>query len=304
MRCETRSARKECESKTTPFDASRITQCVRPCPNHPFLQALDGGQRLYWWRSCIHCRGRACILVTYGHQDRHRVDGRDLESDDGVHADLGGVRSLLRPPCRAYQDAHRLLEWCTGEGRARDARGSVRSALVGIRTSSASLVARAGSRLREQHVGRVSRAFLDYAHSQGLRRHDRSVVAPVSSSHQATRARRTTRRSAPAVPNVWLRMSIEGMRVARRANAPGAVRFISTEPLLGSLEGLDLDRIHWAIGGSEGEPHLRPCHRCSAQGRTWEHPSTIRGWECGVPNETSSAALPVRRMPGAMQPPT
>jgi protein gp37 len=36
------------------------------------------------------------------------------------------------------------------------------------------------------------------------------------------------------------------------------VRFISAEPLLGTLEGLDLTDIHWIIAGGESGPRHRP----------------------------------------------
>lgn len=62
--------------------------------------------------------------------------------------------------------------------------------------------------------------------------------------------------------NIWIGTSIEDERVARRADAlrhiPAAIRFISAEPLLGSLESLDLTEIHWVIGGGESGPGFRP----------------------------------------------
>lgn len=62
--------------------------------------------------------------------------------------------------------------------------------------------------------------------------------------------------------NIWMGTSIEDMRVARRADAlreiPAYVRFISAEPLLGSLGGLNLDGIHWVIGGGESGAGARP----------------------------------------------
>ena len=39
---------------------------------------------------------------------------------------------------------------------------------------------------------------------------------------------------------------------------PAAVRFISAEPLLGPLEGLELDDIHWLIAGGESGHRRRP----------------------------------------------
>jgi protein gp37 len=56
--------------------------------------------------------------------------------------------------------------------------------------------------------------------------------------------------------------SIEDERVMRRADAlrqiPATIRFISAEPLLGPLDGLDLSGIHWVIGGGESGLGSRP----------------------------------------------
>lgn len=63
-------------------------------------------------------------------------------------------------------------------------------------------------------------------------------------------------------PHVWLGTSIEDMRVADRADAlrrvPAAVRFVSYEPALGPLDGLDLAGIDWVIYGGESGPGYRP----------------------------------------------
>jgi protein gp37 len=63
-------------------------------------------------------------------------------------------------------------------------------------------------------------------------------------------------------PNVWMGVSIENRRFVHRAdflrNVPAAVRFISAEPLLGPLEGLDLGLIDWVIAGGESGPRHRP----------------------------------------------
>jgi protein gp37 len=62
--------------------------------------------------------------------------------------------------------------------------------------------------------------------------------------------------------NVWMGVSIENRRWAERADAlrevPAAVRFVSAEPLLGSLADLDLARIDWLIAGGESGPGHRP----------------------------------------------
>lgn len=62
--------------------------------------------------------------------------------------------------------------------------------------------------------------------------------------------------------NVWMGVSIENRRWAARADVlrevPAAVRFISAEPLLGPLEGLDLTGIDWLIAGGESGHRYRP----------------------------------------------
>jgi protein gp37 len=39
---------------------------------------------------------------------------------------------------------------------------------------------------------------------------------------------------------------------------PAAVRFLSCEPLIGPLDGIALDGIHWVIAGGESGPNYRP----------------------------------------------
>ena len=61
--------------------------------------------------------------------------------------------------------------------------------------------------------------------------------------------------------NVWMGVSIENRRFVHRADSlrrvPAAVRFISAEPLLGPLEGLDLSSIDWLIAGGESGAKAR-----------------------------------------------
>lgn len=87
---------------------------------------------------------------------------------------------------------------------------------------------------------------------------------------------------APLLPwprNVWMGVTIENRRFVHRADAlreiPATVRTISAEPLLGPLEGLVLDGVHWLIaGGESGAGHRRidPAwaielrDRCQAEG--------------------------------------
>jgi len=68
----------------------------------------------------------------------------------------------------------------------------------------------------------------------------------------------------PWPPNVWVGVSVEDAsqlhRVEHLRRIPAAVRFLSCEPLLGPLHGLDLDRIGWVIAGGESGPNARPMH--------------------------------------------
>ena len=70
---------------------------------------------------------------------------------------------------------------------------------------------------------------------------------------------------APQLPwaeNIWQGVSVENSRWAVRADAlrsvPSAIRFLSCEPLLGPLDGLDLTGLDWVIGGGESGPKHRP----------------------------------------------
>jgi protein gp37 len=63
------------------------------------------------------------------------------------------------------------------------------------------------------------------------------------------------------LPNVWLGTSVEGPLVVGRIDhlrsAPAAIRFISFEPLIAPLYGLNLFGIDWAIVGGESGPRAR-----------------------------------------------
>ena len=62
--------------------------------------------------------------------------------------------------------------------------------------------------------------------------------------------------------NVWMGVSVENEAVAPRIfdlqRVPAAVRFLSIEPLLGPIDRLPLEGIHWAIVGGESGPKARP----------------------------------------------
>lgn len=68
--------------------------------------------------------------------------------------------------------------------------------------------------------------------------------------------------SFPVLPNVWFGTSVEDADVLHRIDelrkVPAAVRFISFEPLIGSVTGANLEGIDWAIVGGESGPGARP----------------------------------------------
>jgi protein gp37 len=67
---------------------------------------------------------------------------------------------------------------------------------------------------------------------------------------------------AQAPAHIWLGVSIEDRRNAVRLNhlkaAQALMKFVSFEPLLGSVVPIDLKGIDWAIVGGESGPHARP----------------------------------------------
>jgi len=60
-------------------------------------------------------------------------------------------------------------------------------------------------------------------------------------------------------------VSVEDNRVLHRIEdlqtVPAVVRFLSCEPLIGPLDNLPLEGIHWIIVGGESGPHARPMKR-------------------------------------------
>ena len=70
--------------------------------------------------------------------------------------------------------------------------------------------------------------------------------------------------------NLWMGVSVESEAVLSRVDhlrhVPAAVRFLSCEPLLGTLDRIDLDGIGWVIAGGESGPNYRPMHLDWARG--------------------------------------
>lgn len=81
--------------------------------------------------------------------------------------------------------------------------------------------------------------------------------------------------------NVWMGVSVENAAVMERIDdlrqVPAAVRFLSCEPLLGPLPGLELTGIGWVIAGGESGPRHRPMNL---------------EWALGVRDECRDAGVP------------
>jgi len=65
-----------------------------------------------------------------------------------------------------------------------------------------------------------------------------------------------------APSNIWLGTSVEDgtkkSRIKHMRDMAATVRFLSLEPLIGSVGKLELNGIHWVIAGGESGPRARP----------------------------------------------
>jgi protein gp37 len=121
---------------------------------------------------------------------------------------------------------------------------------------------------------------------------------------------------APMLPwpgNVWMGVSVESAPVLNRVRdlqrVPAAVRFLSLEPLIGPLETLPLDGIHWVIVGGESGPKARPMRKewvtsIFNQCRAADVPFFFKQWG-GVRKDLTGRELNGRvynEMPGVLTP--
>lgn len=71
----------------------------------------------------------------------------------------------------------------------------------------------------------------------------------------------TLKNELPWPPNVWMGVSVEDSRVVSRIydlqQVPACIRFLSCEPLIGPMNNLPLEGIHWVIVGGESGPKAR-----------------------------------------------
>ena len=121
---------------------------------------------------------------------------------------------------------------------------------------------------------------------------------------------------APKLPwpsNVWMGVSVEDARVLHRVadlqSIPAAIRFLSIEPLIGPLDRLPLEGIHWVIVGGESGPRARPMRKdwvvsVFRQCRAARVPFFFKQWG-GVRKDLTGRQLNGRtydEMPGMLQP--
>ena len=123
-------------------------------------------------------------------------------------------------------------------------------------------------------------------------------------------------KQAPQLPwpnNVWMGVSVEDARVIHRVadlqSVPAAVRFLSLEPLIGPLDALPLEGIHWTIVGGESGPRARPLRKewvtsIFRQCRAARVPFFFKQWG-GVRKDLTGRELNGRiynEMPATLQP--
>ena len=88
------------------------------------------------------------------------------------------------------------------------------------------------------------------------------------------------RRALPALPNVWLGPSVEDGRVLYRLDelreTPAVVRFVSFEPLIGSVVEAKIEGIHWLSWGESG-PRARPMKKSGLKKFSHSAPGSRNG---------------------------
>ena len=109
---------------------------------------------------------------------------------------------------------------------------------------------------------KVPREFVD-AVFETMERADRHVFQVLTKRSSRMRDYVNARyRLAPPPAHVWLGVSVEDgaklSRVRHLRDTAAEVRFLSLEPLIGPVDGLDLAGIHWVIVGGESGPGARP----------------------------------------------
>ncbi len=180
------------------------------------------------------------------------MDGSDVESGDGLHKNQCGAARIVMP--------ERLALRLQAMGNQRYKRGF----RVTLHADVVDLPQR-WKTPRRIFVNSMSDLFHPDVPLWFIRRVFKTMVECPQHTFQVLtkRSDRLEKLSVklPWPTNVWMGVSVEDARVFRRIDdprrVPAAVRFLSCEPLIGSLAGIDLDGIHWIIVGGESGPHSR-----------------------------------------------
>jgi protein gp37 len=171
--------------------------------------------------------------------------------------------------CYAMRMAARLEAMGTAKYRGLTRKSGGRAVWTGkIRLDTASLdVPKRWSKPRKVFVNSMSDLFHDdvpiefiarvWDVMKGTPRHTYQILT----KRPERMAQVLARSSFEILPNVWLGTSVEDGRVLNRLDAirrvPAAIRFVSLEPLIGSVAEADFTGIHWAIVGGESGPRAR-----------------------------------------------
>ena len=175
-------------------------------------------------------------------------------------------------------DAYRaFIAEIVGRGNARACPGDRAEVAPRRRACGAGALARAarGDRAGDRHGPRPRPEARSLPRDRAVTRHKYQVLTKRPDRLAELAAYGTLR----TLPNVWLGTSVEDARVLFRIDelrrVPAAIRFISFEPLIGSVDPIDLSGIDWAIVGGESGPRARPVEEawideihvaCRAQG--------------------------------------
>jgi protein gp37 len=170
--------------------------------------------------------------------------------------------------CYAMQMAARLEAMGSEKYRGLTRRSGKRAVWTGkVRCDAGSLgIPRSWSKPRRIFVNSMSDLFHEAVPASFVVRVWREMAETTRHTYQIL-TKRPDRMAAvvakfDVLPNVWLGTSVEDGRVLGRIDdlrtVPAAVRFVSFEPLIGSVQGADLTGIQWAIVGGESGPRARP----------------------------------------------
>jgi protein gp37 len=115
-------------------------------------------------------------------------------------------------------------------------------------------------------VNSMSDLFQDEVPEDFIRKVFSTMVACPQHTFQILTKRssrlRSLAKSLPWTNNIWMGVSVEDARAVSRIEdlvaVPAGIRFLSCEPLIGPLDNLPLEGIHWVIVGGESGPGARP----------------------------------------------